>query len=98
MNLSQPVTFTPPSYTRPDGEVRTYKPITLSRLSVTLMDMADSKVVLARIAPCPRPVVLWQNEEYDAAGDYTQAQAEARLLEKLGSDLKAALENLFIRQ
>lgn len=32
----------------------------------------------------PRPVLLWEGDAYDAAGDYTQAQVESRVLEVLG--------------
>lgn len=41
-----------------------------------------------------KPVLLWSKEEYDAAGDWTQAQAESRLLELLGDDIKAGLIKL----
>lgn len=95
MNLSSPVTLQPPSFTRPDGTVWTPKPLTMSQLVVILEDNSSAKSVRARIMPLPMPVVLWQGVEYDAAGDYTQAQAEARLLEKLGPDLKAGLEALY---
>lgn len=39
-----------------------------------------------------KPLTLWSNEEYDAIGDWTQAQAESRVLELLGSDIKTGLE------
>lgn len=32
----------------------------------------------------PRHILLWADDAYDAAGDYTQAQVEARVLEVLG--------------
>jgi hypothetical protein len=95
MNLSAPVTIQPPSITRKSGEVRVQKPITLNALDITIMDNATRKSCLARIMPCPFPLTLWTGGAYDAAGDYTQAQAEARVLELLGSDLKAGLEGLF---
>lgn len=96
MNLPSPVTVTPPSFTRSTGEVRTFQPITLTTLEVTIIDNATRKSCVAQIRSYPRPVVLWQGAAYDAAGDYTQAQAEARLLEVLGPDLKAGLEGLFL--
>jgi hypothetical protein len=96
MNLPNPVTIQPPSFTRKTGEVRTFKPITLSSLDVTIIDNAKQKSVVAQIRPCPQPLVLWTNEAYDAAGDYTQSQVEARVLELLGSDFKANLERLFL--
>lgn len=97
MQLQQPVTIQPPTFVRKTGETVVPRPFTVSALDLTLMDMPAQKVCMFRIARCPAPVLLWQGDEYDAAGDYTQAQAEARLLEKLGPDLKAGLERLFQR-
>jgi hypothetical protein len=97
MNLPSPVTITPPSFTRADGEVRTFTPITLTSLDVTLVDNATRRICEARIRPCPQPLVLWRDAAYDAVGDYTQSQAEARILELLGEDVAARLEGLFRR-
>lgn len=96
MNLSNPVTIQPPTITRTTGEVRVQKPITLSELDVTIIDNSKRKRCEARVRPCPYPLVLWEKAAYDAAGDYTQAQVEARVLELLGSDIKAGLESLFV--
>ena len=96
MNLANPVTIQPPSFTRKTGEVRTFKPITLSSLDVTIIDNSKRKSAMVQIRPCPYPLVLWTGAAYDAAGDYTQAQVEARALELLGSDVKAGLEKLFV--
>jgi hypothetical protein len=97
MNLPQPVTVQPPPFTRKTGEVRVIQPITLTSLDINLMDSSRHKVVAANVIRFPVPVVLWKGDAYDVAGDYTQAQAEARLLEVLGPDLKAGLESLFVR-
>lgn len=96
MKLANPVTIQLPTITRPNGETRVQKPITLNELDVTIIDNAKRKSVVVQIRPCPRPLVLWEKEAYDAAGDYTQAQVEARVLELLGDDPKAVLENLFL--
>jgi hypothetical protein len=96
MQLPQPITIQPPTYTRSNGEVRVQKPVTLSELDITIIDNAKRKSCVARIRPCPQPVTLWSGDAYDAAGDYTQAQVEARVLELLGSDVKAGLERLFV--
>ena len=95
MQLSSPVTITPPSFTRSTGEVRTFQPITLTELDITIIDNAKRRSCVAQIRPCPRPIVLWEKATYDAVGDYTQAQVEARVLELLGSNPKATLEGLF---
>jgi hypothetical protein len=97
MNLSQPVTIQPPAITRASGEVRTFQPITLTELDVTIIDNAKTKTCVARIRPCPQAIALWEGAAYDTAGDYTQSQVEARVLELLGSDVKAGLEAMFVR-
>ncbi len=97
MNLPSPVTIQPPSITNASGEVKNFDPITVSELDVTTMDNASRKWCAAQIAPCPQPIVLWAGAAYDAAGDYTQAQVEARVLELLGSDIKGGLESLFVQ-
>lgn len=72
------------------------RPITISSLDVTILDNAGHKTCVAHIRPCNRPLALWEGDAYDAAGDYTQAQVEARILEVLGPDIKAGLERLFV--
>jgi hypothetical protein len=96
MNLSSPITITPPAITKADGTVKTFNPITLNELDVTIIDNAKRKRVMVQVRPCPRPLVLWEGAAYDLAGDYTQAMVEARVLELLGSDPKAVLEGLFL--
>jgi hypothetical protein len=95
MNLPAPITIQPPTITRSTGEVRVQKPITLTELDITIIDNAKRQRCEARIRPCPHPIVLWEKAAYDAAGDYTQAQVEARVTELLGKNIKAGLERLF---
>ena len=95
MNLSAPITIQPPTITRSTGEVRVQKPVTLSSLDVTIIDNAKRRSCVVRIPPCPHPLTLWQGDAYTAAGDYTQAQVEARILELLGSNPASVLEGLF---
>jgi hypothetical protein len=96
MNLPNPITIQPPTITRANGEARVQKPIALTSLDVTIVDNAKRKSAMAQIRPCPHPLVLWAGDAYTAAGDYTQAQVETRVLELLGSDVKAGLEKLFV--
>jgi hypothetical protein len=92
MNLPAPVTIQFPSVTMPDGTTRTVPDRTFHSLYVTIMDNATSRTVSAHIPPFTlRPLMLWEGEAYDAAGDYTQAQVEARLREVLGADLSVSL-------
>jgi hypothetical protein len=97
MQIQNPITITPPPIIK-DGETHTFSPITLAELDVTIVDNSKKKVCSAQIKPCPRMLTLWENESYDAAGDYTQAQAEARVVELLGGDPASALEELFGRR
>jgi len=100
MNI-QTVTIQPPTIHRParDGQPaqeRVQKPITLSKLDVTTIDNSERRSCVARIAPCPFQLTLWEGAAYDAAGNYTQADVEARVLSLLGADIKAGLEALFV--
>lgn len=98
MNLSAPVTVRFPDATMPDGTVRPGPERTFSALCVTIMDNATARTVSAHIPPFTlKPLMLWEGDAYDAAGDYTQAQVDARLREVLGVDVKAGLERLFAR-
>lgn len=95
MNLPNSITFTPPSFTRKDGTVRSFDPITLNQLDVTIIDNSNRKSVVAKILGIPKALVLWENQEYINIGDYTQAQAEARILELLGNDPSKVITDLF---
>jgi hypothetical protein len=95
MDLPSPVTIQPPAYTRSNGEVRIHSPITLTELDITIIDNAKRRSCAVRVRPCPYLITLWSGDAYDEAGDYTQAEVEERVLEALGSDIKAGLENLF---
>lgn len=96
MNLSNPITITPPPITKKDGTVKNFDPIVLNRLDITLVDNSIKKVASVHIRPCPRPLILWKNQEYDNMGDYTQAQVESKILELLGDNPSEILENLFL--
>lgn len=96
MNLPSPVTIDIPPSRLPDGTVREFPPKTIDSLEVVIVDNATQRIAGANIIHLTRrPITLWEGDAYDAAGDYTQAQVEARLLEVLGPDLKAGLERLF---
>lgn len=60
--------------------VRPAESVSVSELNVLRwIDRPSDKVVLAFVKEINNPVVLWEGDAYDAAGDWTQAQAEARL-------------------
>ena len=83
MQLSTPVTLTVA-----DQE------LTIEKLEPIIIDDSARKFIVARLHPVLRPLPLWRGAEYDAAGDWTQAQAEARILELVGSDVQAGLQAL----
>ena len=95
MNLYAPLTVTPPVVTLPNGKTITVAPFTLEKLDITIIDNEERRTVHAAIHRCPRPLVLWQGDAYDAVGNWTQEQAEARITELLGSDPAAVLAGLF---
>lgn len=41
-----------------------------------------------------KPIILWSGNEYDTIGNWTQTQAEGRVLELLGPNLQDGLSNL----
>lgn len=96
MNLTNPITITPPPITKSDGSVKTFNPIVLNELDLTIIDNAKRKVVSVQMRPIPGSLVLWENETYDSAGDYTQKDVENRVLQVLGNDPKSFIENLFL--
>lgn len=72
------------------------EPIVVDSLPVTIIDSQRLRRVHVQLRPFMKPLTLWEGDAYDAAGDYTQAQVEARVLEVLGPDIKAGLERLFV--
>jgi hypothetical protein len=95
MILSEPITISLPSITEPNGTVKNFRPITIHEFDVTIIDNIKKKRVVVEIKPIPSYLVLWENEAYDLAGDYTQSQVENRIMELLGDDPKSVLESLF---
>jgi hypothetical protein len=102
MKLQTPVTVQPPTIYRPargnePAQERVQKPLVLTELDVTTVDNEKRKLAIARIHPFHKQITLWEGEEYDAAGAYSTAAVEARVLSLLGADIKAGLEALFIQ-
>lgn len=86
MNLPAPVTLT-----RIDGTQ-----VTIDSLMLSFRDINFRRVVLAHLGPHCRDVILWEGDDYDAIGDWTQGQAEAKILELLGEDTQAGLQQLVV--
>lgn len=68
--------------------------VEIAQLAPLLIDDTARSVVVARLHPTFRPLFLWRGAEYAAVGDWTQAQADARILDLLGSDIQAGLQAL----
>lgn len=96
MNLVSPITIVPPAITKADGSTKTFNPIVLNELDITILDNPKRKSVVVQIKPVPRPLVLWQGDDYTNIGDYTQTQVESKILEVLGNNPQNVLESLFL--
>ena len=56
--------------------------------SVTIIRIEDypaERLVMATIAEYHNPLILWQADEYTAIGNWTQEQAEQRLVNVISS-------------
>ena len=73
MQLQQPITIT-----KSNGST-----ITVEKLDLLLIDDPQFKTVRAFIKNVGRMIVVWNNTEYDAIGDWTQEQAESKILQLL---------------
>lgn len=52
------------------------------------------KVAFATIKPFMRNVTLWSGDEYDKAGQFTDADVDAKMKQIVGKDAKAFLQAL----
>lgn len=95
MNLNKTITINPPPFTDNSGRVTNPPPVVLSELLLTFIDNVPNKTVSVNITNIPTPLTLWFGSEYDAIGDWTQAQAEARISELLGEFPEVKLRSLF---
>lgn len=72
-------------------------PLVLNDLDVVIFDHESRKLVLVKVHPTANLLPLWRGPDYDAVGDYTQAQVEDRIKELLGPNLEV-LPSLFHRE
>ena len=75
-----------PATTIPLAEPKVITPaVVISALTVDrIVDLPEKRIIRAFIRELPQPLVLWSGDAYDAIGDWTQVQANARILELLG--------------
>jgi hypothetical protein len=95
MKLEKPIRITPPKMTDQKGNVITPQPFMMNVLQVTYIDTPHLRIISASISPFPIPLKLWSENEYDLIGDWTQKQAETRVLELLGTNIEVSLRNLY---
>lgn len=96
ITFDPPLTINPPSFKKSDGSLQIVNPFIIKTLDYLIIDYPKNKTITAKIFPCPKPIILWQNNDYDNIGDYTQNQIEDRLMTVLGSNIKDSLESLFV--
>ena len=70
-------------------------PITISSIDYFVTYDNSARRAMAIIKQVGRPIVLWQGDAYDAAGQFTDSEVEARLTEILGKDPAATISSLF---
>lgn len=94
MNLENPIVVTPDPIRKRNGSLKNLPSITLSSLDFVILDDVKNKTCSVRIKPFSTPLILWNGDAYDVAGDYTQAALESRLLEVLGENPENILKTL----
>jgi hypothetical protein len=95
MKLPNQVTITLPKTSDQKGNLITPPSFNLEFIQINYIDSPSNKNVSAHIFPFPLPLKLWQGSEYELIGDWTQKQAEDRVLELLGADIQKSLNDLY---
>jgi hypothetical protein len=91
ITLRSPITIT-----IPDLPFFRFQPVTVSAIDWRVSyDNSKKEAHVTFHAPIGRSMTLWKGEEYDAAGQFTDSQVDARVAELLGEDLAAGLTRLF---
>lgn len=94
MKLAKEITIIPPSYLMNDQIVHP-NPLKIDSLKISYTDIPIDKLVYATIENFPAGFLLWQNDDYINIGDWTQAQADARIQQFLGNSPHTILSSLF---
>ena len=95
MQLNNTITITPPPFTNNIGQIINPTPLVLDSLDLVFNDNVKTKTVYAIVIGVPNSILLWSGDQYDNIGDWTQIQAENRLMDVLGDDPAATLRALF---
>ena len=92
------ITINPSSITLADGTIITPNPITFTELNYSINYNNNRKLAIANITNAPIPIVLWKGADYDAAGQFSDFDVEARINAILGSDPASVLQGLYPKQ
>jgi hypothetical protein len=85
----------PPPHSDQSGAVIQPPNIVIGQAKITYIDTPHLKTLAVRLESVPAMVTLYKDAAYDEAGNWTEEQAEARLLEILGSEPAVYLRKLF---
>lgn len=70
--------------------------LTLDQVDIVIVDDSRLKTVKVRLHPLKKLMLVWQKEDYDTAGDYTQQQLEDAVYQILSDgNLVSNLEALY---
>jgi hypothetical protein len=80
------------------------QPLTIVTSSITIpvnphyyiMDNSNNKTVSAIFKGLHKPLILWQGQDYDSIGNWTEAQADAKILELLGNNPEELFKSLIV--
>jgi len=98
ITFPNPITIQPPSVTLPDGTKIEFPVITLKDLDYNVLYSNSSKFAKAKFKKLPIQLTIWQGDEYDAVGEFTDADVDARIKTLLGDNPQETLQGLFSRQ
>lgn len=87
--------ITPPPHSDQSGKITQPANIVIGQAKLTYIDTPHTKNLSVRIEGIPSLVTLYQGEDYNKIGNWTEQQAEARLLEVLGPEPAQYLRKLF---
>ena len=98
ITFKSPINIQPPSVTLPDGTKIDFPSIAITKLDYNIMYSNSGKFAKAKFRNLPFQLILWQGDDYDAAGQFTDADVEARITTILGDSPQEVLQGLFPKQ
>ena len=94
ITLSTPVTIAPNPFTMPDGTTLTPPSTTITELDYSVNYSNSRRSARANFVGLPISMIIWKGADYDAAGQFTDSDVEARINSLLGSDPQSVLQGL----